>query len=613
MPVSALSTYYFNVTDPPTVIGAFNQGSRGPLRATKKGTYVCVGVIDCGSPDWGGNWQCLIAFTDPADDLDVSGAAANTLYDFNGETYRVWSLASNANWGGATGFAQPSLAGAINVGQIFYPNEPLNISIDRYKSNWLKIVDRIGLSKKPLDTAEITSLNVYMQYPYEDYPLQLNIDALTNDVGALMTFGALSWVPPHGTAVFGVNYTASLHVSCPSNYTIADNPSVSVIDTVGSGTIGESGTSVLRVVYDKVSDTSGDITIYFSKTGQANPYDNPEDIEDDPAKEPELPVKSAINTGFITIYNPTLAEVQELATYMWNADLTTIDFWKKLVADPMDLILGFSLLPCNVPSYGSSSVVVGLIDTGVSMTKAASQFVRVDCGSVNINELYHTCLDYEPYTKCELYLPYCGTHPISIDDIMNKTVHVTYHIDILSGSCVAYVMVNEAVYYTFSGNCAVSLPVTSQQFSQMIQASINLAANVGTMVATGGLSAPLAGTGSQAAQVGRAIRGATMGINTAAAAASTVMSMKPRIARSGNVGGMAGQLANQAPYFIFTRPRVSVANKQETYQGFPSNQSVTLSNLSGFTQVQSIHLSGVPCTDEELSEIYNLLSSGVII
>ena len=52
-----------------------------------------------------------------------------------------------------------------------------------------------------------------------------------------------------------------------------------------------------------------------------------------------LPTLSAVDTGFISLYNPTLAQLQSLANYMWS-DLFDLDTFKKLFGDPMQAILG---------------------------------------------------------------------------------------------------------------------------------------------------------------------------------------------------------------------------------------------------------------------------------
>ena len=202
-----------------------------------------------------------------------------------------------------------------------------------------------------------------------------------------------------------------------------------------------------------------------------------------------LPTLSAVDTGFITLYNPTLTQLQGLANYMWSGPFD-VDTFKKLFADPMQAILGLSIVPGPVPGGTTQNVKIGNIDSGVPMTKAATQYIDIDCGTLNVEEFWGAYLDYEPYTKAEIFLPFIGVHQIAIDDIMNKPVHIVYHIDLLSGGCACEIKCGGSVLYTFVGSCAVSIPITGNDWTNVINGVISIASSIGTMVATGGASAP---------------------------------------------------------------------------------------------------------------------------
>lgn len=306
---------------------------------------------------------------------------------------------------------------------------------------------------------------------------------------------------------------------------------------------------------------------------------------------PSLPTLSAVDTGFITLFNPSASQLKALANYMWG-DLFDLDTWKKIFADPMDAILGMSIVPVAVPDGGAATVTVGNISTGVSMNRAARQYVEVDCGTLNVNEYWGAYLDYDPYTKSEIYLPYIGTHPLATDDIMNKSVHVKYHIDILSGACCAYVKCGGSVMYSFVGQCSCSIPITGNDWSNVVNGALSIAASIGTMVATGGATAPMA---------------------AATIASTAVNSMKPSVEKSGSMGGMGGMLGVQTPYLILTRPRQALPARQNTFTGYPSFITMKLSDCSGYTEIESVHLENLSATEQELSEIESLLKGGVIL
>lgn len=304
-----------------------------------------------------------------------------------------------------------------------------------------------------------------------------------------------------------------------------------------------------------------------------------------------LPTLSAVATGFITLYNPTAAQMASLSSYMWDSNLFDMNTWQKLWADPMDAILGLSIVPVEVPNGGTVTVKVGNISTGVSMTRAASQYVTVDCGSVLVRESFGGYLDYDPYTKIDLYLPYIGTHALSADEVMGKNIHVIYHVDILSGGCIAEIAADGEVLYNFIGQCSASIPVSGADMTQVINGIISASVSVGSMVATGGASAPMA---------------------LPSLASTAVNSMKPSIEKSGGLSGMGGMLGIQTPYLIISRPRMARPEEQNKFTGYPSFITETLGNLKGYTEIEMCHLENIPATDSELSEIENLLKSGVI-
>ena len=311
---------------------------------------------------------------------------------------------------------------------------------------------------------------------------------------------------------------------------------------------------------------------------------------------PTAPSLNISDTDFVTVFNPTLNQVKSLAQYMWstNFDLTAL---KKIFANPMDCIIGFSQVPCSPSVDGVSEVMVGNIGTGVTMNKVSDQFVDVDCGSIQIKPYWGNYLDYAPYTKIQLVLPFIGNVNLNTDDVMNKTVAIKYRIDILSGGCIAFITCDGNLLYQFSGSCASQLPLSNLDYKNMISSLISIATTavgLGSAIASGGITAPMV----------------AVGVGTTA---NNVMNGKPTIEHGGSLGSTSGLLANRIPYIILTRARQCVPKDVEKYKGFPSLITSKLKNMSGFTSVTTIHLDGVPCSHEELLELDDLLKGGVII
>lgn len=329
--------------------------------------------------------------------------------------------------------------------------------------------------------------------------------------------------------------------------------------------------------------------------GGSGSFDNTSDTVGVPA----LPTLSAVSAGFITMYSPTLAQLNLLANFLWTNSVFDPDNFKKLFSDPMECIIGLTIVPVNPSSAGSTSVKIGYVDTGISMPLLSSQYAEVNCGTIQAKEFWGSALDYAPMTRLHLYLPYVGIREINADEVMGKSIGVTYHIDLLSGALTAFVTANGSVLYQFNGQCALNIPMASSNFTHMIQGAISAIGSVASTVATSGASVGM-GMALSATQIG-------------ASAANNAISNKPSFSHSGSMGGSGGMLGVQTPYMIIERPRQSMPEGMNKFCGFPSNIHYKLFDLEGFTQVEYIHIDNVPATGEELSEIERLLKEGVIL
>lgn len=312
----------------------------------------------------------------------------------------------------------------------------------------------------------------------------------------------------------------------------------------------------------------------------------------DPVTPPPAPPSHAINSRFVTLYTPSLSQLNDLAAYLWSP-AWSIDGFKKIFANPMDCILGLMIFPALASPSGSKEVNVGNLSTGVTMSYIDNQYVEVNCGSFEITEYYASYLDYDPYTKIEIYLPYIGTHRLSADDVMAKTIQLKYMIDLLSGACVAFLVVDGTTLYTFTGSCATPIPVSGNDWSNMVNGILSVAGAAAAAVISGGTAA-------------------TMAAGAVASTSLFVSSHKEHIRHGGSVASAAGLMSIQTPYLIVTRPRQALPLAQNSFQGYPSFMTESLGSLSGYTEVESCHLEHIPCTAEELEEIERLLKGGVL-
>lgn len=324
---------------------------------------------------------------------------------------------------------------------------------------------------------------------------------------------------------------------------------------------------------------------------------------------PSLPSDATISSGLFTAYNPDASQLASFANALWNMQVSDINDVLRFLfgGDAFNAVIGLHLLPVSPSTGGTPTIKLGNWDTGVSAPKITSQYKQVPFGSVLLPEYWGNCIDYAPYTKIQLALPYIGIVDVDTDDVLGSTNTLTYNIDVLSGAicatlhCVKFNL--SSVIYQWSGACAVSLPFSGASYNSVLSSIAGVAA------AGMGFAAMAAGP------IGAALPAAALAVGAGAfgagSAASIMGSMKGKVQKSGSFGANSGALGIMTPYFILTRPVQSVPATWQADKGYPANISAQLGTITGYTEVSEINLecSG---TEAEKEEIIKLLKSGVI-
>ena len=412
---------------------------------------------------------------------------------------------------------------------------------------------------------------------------------VTDEDGNLYKFAAglsnsasiflLNTVDP-GTVARGSLYTAAIVTNSP-------------LQIIGASFLQTTpvGENVSDLIINEIS------TDPFEPAGESQPAgwgDGDFDFSSTDIPIPSLPSIGASNTGFSTLYAPSATQLRSLASYLWSGTFDPANL-RKIVANPMDVIMGLYIIPTVTghPATTSAELIVGNISSGISMPQVTEQYFEVDCGTITIPNKWGSYLDYSPYSKLSLYLPYIGYLPISADDCMGGSISVKYHVDIVSGTCVAFVYCvsnrgrDGHTLYTYEGSCATQVPVTAGQYATVFDMVSNVA----------GAAASLAmGNPRALSEVQNAVRD----------------SVSPEVTRSGDFGGSGGLMSIQYPYLILTAPRMAMARMQNTYIGYPSFVTKQMGDLQGYTELQVNHLNNMTATDAEIDEILRLLAEGVI-
>ena len=321
----------------------------------------------------------------------------------------------------------------------------------------------------------------------------------------------------------------------------------------------------------------------------------PEEPNDDGESPSLLPVGSLNTSGLVTIYNPTESEVKEFGKWLWttwSSDL--MDTLAKMFNNPMDAVIGLHLIYATPIVNTRDTIKAGFLDSKVETNVVEQRYVSIFCGSMIVPQYWGNYLDFLPYTKTYIYLPFIGIQKLNTMDIVSSAVSIEYKIDVFNGSCIALITVARENYstvmYEFSGNCAVQIPITSGNYSSILSSAIS----------------------SVASGVGFVMGGAGVGA-TIAFAGSNIMGNKTDVQHSGSFGASHGAMGIKKPYIMVKRPIQKVVPDYNTLYGYPAHKMVKISDCSGYLRVKEVDVLSATATDEEKKIIENLLKQGVFV
>lgn len=323
---------------------------------------------------------------------------------------------------------------------------------------------------------------------------------------------------------------------------------------------------------------------------------------------PVIPPSSA--KGLLHVYNPTPAQVDQFGQWLWttfSGDL--IDTLAKLFNNPMDAVIGLHELYCTPITSGDTTIKAGFLDSGVASRLVSSRYIEIKCGAISVPEYWGNYLDYAPYTKSYVYLPFIGIVELNTDDVVGSGVEITYRVDSYNGSCIAMITTakpksDESVTYQFEGNCSVSVPITSGMMSAIQNALIGVAT---TALSAGATAAVTAATG------GAALPASVMLGGIAAGATKQGLGSKNMVQHSGSFGSSYGAMGIKVPFLIIKRPKQKVVYGYNNNYGYPSHKMVTLSSCSGYLKAIEINVISPTATEVEKKMIEECIKSGVFV
>jgi hypothetical protein len=435
-------------------------------------------------------------------------------------------------------------------------------------------------------------------------------------------------------AQYGLYFTPSLSVANGADNFTDENMYIGVLDsegiTHGEYLKGERTAETAQAQWDTIRDSPYD----YKKNDDTNYINN------------TLFYSQAATGAFTKSYVLSKAQVDELAQEAYNAvaqapagdNIENYNQRYFLTSNVIDCIISLKKFPCKpyIPQGPVQPIKIGAYQTNIQaypLAYSVQQFDFVFSRSNNntLYPIYDDFRDYEPYTKCSISIPFCGNVEIPCAYAYRYDIKISLLVDLITGACTAFVICNDDVIETTSGNCAIDLPLSGLQSatldSQMYSLSrsreksnsslgwgiVGGAIGIGVGIATGGIGAAVAGAAGIVASF--------INANNAGKTINYEMShMQAPFKTIATASGNISQAYDMRCKMLIKRP-VMGDYDNDVYGktiGFACLKNGEVRDFTGLTQGDIrvddvVNNSGMSPTDTEKQMIYNAFATGVIL
>ena len=401
--------------------------------------------------------------------------------------------------------------------------------------NAIKQLDLSALHGYKSEMGSISDFTKFVDYKNTIFGYMVHDN---DNVRIEITVDGVSSKSPTVTYEAGSEYT----VEPVSPITVSGN--VNLVVTLNDGYKWDDATQIITIDGNEITGTVSEKICTFALTttnvgtGGAITWGLHFSVVQPPSEE---------RVDFFTIYEPTNANMKKIndAIFINAADGTTINVQQYFSS--------YKKFYCNIPVAGYKQLKGGRYDFGEQAPYVKEHTIVVDCGSVEIPEQNQSLLDYSPFSRLTIYLPFIGFQELDDKLVVGHTLKVQYVVDVLSGRCLAQLYVDS----TDLQSC--------------------FAEYGGTIAAD-------------------EIFGTDNGYNYYGAyELMTTMQL--------------GELS----CYVLIHTKIPLEGDIVNYKGLPTNEIVKVGDVTGFVKYSSIHVDGMTATDSEKSEIESLLMSGIFV
>lgn len=246
---------------------------------------------------------------------------------------------------------------------------------------------------------------------------------------------------------------------------------------------------------------------------------------------------------FFTVYLPTNENMETINNAIFLQGSETVDV--------MHYFSSYKKFFCVIPIEGYKQLKASKYDFGVTSPYTKSYTLDIDCGSIQIDETFKSVMDYAPFSRLTIFLPFIGFQELDVSMVMNNVLHVVYTVDVLSGRCLAKLFVvigeHECCIAEYGGTIASDEVFSS---SGQYNGSYELMTSM--------------------------------------------------------------QLGELQTYVLISNKEPLEGNVSE-YDGYPTNEIIKVGDVTGFVAYDKIFAVGMTATETEKREIESILKSGVLV
>lgn len=329
---------------------------------------------------------------------------------------------------------------------------------------------------------------------------------------------------------------------------------------------------------------------------------------------PDMPTFGVSTTGALNVYRVGLNDLNNFISEIFHTsvrrDYSGTDFGEMLAnglinidnaikdtvnGDITNFVVDMHIIPVE-PDLASSptNIHIGGFSLDTLGRPVASDYVDVSYGSITLDKanipFYDGASDLTG-ARYKLYIPYIGFVDVPPSYCWSHTLTLRMRFNIIDGSCMAFLSSSilsggdTSIIGVYSGSCCVHMPITGQNYSNVIS---------GMLQAVGGFatSNPISG-----------VKG--------------VLDMaKPNITMSNGYNASTSFMGIRKPYLLIEKPTQCNASNFYELNGGYVNAQYKLETLrdSGYTTCKNVDpLSLGNIKTSEKMEIKRLLESGVYL